>query len=144
MVRRSRLAGARLVLGIGERANDVLFVLRRAIIGRDCTANLKTPAIDRKRFRSRPGERVADARAHRSGDQQPAPEQRAAIDETIGGNFRRRNVVTTLANAHGVLLANRRRKCAGPGISLTGCADSPANGFLLDGCKESAPFPSST
>jgi hypothetical protein len=35
MVRRARLAGARLVVGIGERAHDVLFVLGRPIIGRD-------------------------------------------------------------------------------------------------------------
>ena len=52
-----------------------------------------------------PDERGADARAHRSCDQHAAPKQRAAIDETIGGNFRQRIAVTIFANAHDVLLA---------------------------------------
>ena len=54
MVRRARLAGARLVLGISEGAHNILFIFRRSIIGRDRGADLETPRINGKRLGGRP------------------------------------------------------------------------------------------
>src|SRR5437764_11973750 len=69
MVRRARIAGARLVLRIGQRACDLLhLVLRWRVVGRDGGAVLETPWIDRKRFGRRASERGRDARAHGPGN----------------------------------------------------------------------------
>ena len=74
MVRRARLAGPRLVIGIGQRAHHVLFVFRRRFIGRYRRADLQAPRIDRKRLGRSAGERTADTGRGRARNHDPAPE----------------------------------------------------------------------
>ena len=60
-----------------------------------------------KRLGRRAGQRRRDARAHGAGDQRATPEQRAAIDQTVASNLRRRIAATIPPLAHDVLLADR-------------------------------------
>src|SRR5260370_41710019 len=84
MVRLARIAGARLVLRIGQRACDLFhLVLRWRVVGRNGGTDLETPWIDRKRFGRRTGERGRAACARGARNTNPAPEQRAAIDKAL-------------------------------------------------------------
>ena len=70
---------------------------------------VETPRIDRKRFGRRAGKQGGHARAHGAGNKNAATEQRAAIDKAVASNKWRKIAATTIANAHDVLLADRRQ-----------------------------------
>src|SRR5262245_54623045 len=96
----ARLAGARLVLRICERAHNILFILRRLVIRRNRAADFEAPRINWKLFGSRLYRRGANSCPHRACDQHATPKKRASINQAISGNFRRQIIVHSFANTH--------------------------------------------
>jgi hypothetical protein len=85
MVRGARIAGARLVFGIGQRAHDLALVFRGRPIGRDCCARRLAPGIDRQRVGGSAGRRAGPS-ADCSGKDDATPQQGAAIDQAVAGH----------------------------------------------------------
>ncbi len=98
-MRRARIGGARLALGIGERAHHLGFVFRRRAIGRDHGAGREAPGVDGERLGRRAVERRADAGAGRACDNDAASEQCAAVEQAVAGHGLRflRPVLSLLA-----------------------------------------------
>ena len=85
MMRRASMRVAKLVVGIAERAHDVLLKSRRHLIGRHDGAHFQAPRVVLERLGGRAGER--DAGRHRAGDHGAASQQGPAIEQTVAGNL---------------------------------------------------------
>ncbi len=91
MVRRARALGTRLAVRIAQRAHDVFFEPRRPLVGLDGGAGLEAPRrIGQGRVRwglgGGAGQRAEWGGAHRTGKDDPAAEQHAAIQQAVAGN----------------------------------------------------------
>ena len=132
LMRRARGAAARLEIGIAQRAHHLLLEFRRLAVRRDRHAGRKAPRAVGQRLGCRAGERRRDARTHRAGDQCAAPDQRAAVDETIAGNLRRRIAARIPPLAHDSSLDRHVRSCSfGNGTGPRPLPLYAAKSFLL-------------
>jgi hypothetical protein len=86
VVRRARIGGARLAIGIGQGAHDLGFVFRGRAVSRNDGARRRAPRIDGKRLGGGAGRRRADAGTHRAGIDDAAAEQGAAVDQAVAGD----------------------------------------------------------
>ena len=103
MVRRARVRVARLVIGIAQRAHDVLLEPRRLLPRRGRAAHGLAPRVVLERLGGGAGPRRADAGCGGAGKQDALPEQGAAVEQPVAGNGRqriRRRSELTLGNAH--------------------------------------------
>src|SRR5205085_424270 len=104
MVRRARVARARLVVGIGERAYDLVLVLGRNAVGWDSFSRAHAPRIHPQRLSRGAGERAAGPRGCRAREKDAAANERTAVDDTVGGNVRLARRQPILLARHGFLL----------------------------------------
>ena len=91
MVRRARALGSRLAVRIAQSAHDAFLEPRRSLVGLDGRAGLEAPRrIGQRRVRRGLGGGAGQGPewcgAYRAGKDDPAPEQRATIQQTVAGN----------------------------------------------------------
>src|SRR6266545_6295541 len=102
-MRRAGVRVAELVIGIAERAHHVFLEARRLLPrGRD-RAHRQAPGIVLQWFRSSARERGAGSGGSSAREHDAAPEQRAAVEQTIAGNIRHRRSGSSLLNSHFLL-----------------------------------------
>ena len=85
VMRRARVLGARGAARIAQGAHDVLLESRRCLQDRCDGTRRRGPGCVLQRF-GRRGRGASGAGRGRAGNQHPAPEQRATIDEAVAGD----------------------------------------------------------
>ena len=100
--RRAGVLGARLAVGVAQRAHDLGFEARRRLQHRGNVAGLETPCRLLQRLRRGAGR--GGAVGQRAGKGDAAAEQRPAMQQAVAGNlFERRRGISALGFAHGLL-----------------------------------------
>src|SRR4051812_35918174 len=88
VVRGAGVACARIIVGIGERAYDLVLVLGRHAIGGNFLSGPLAPGIDWQNLGSGGAERASGAGCRSTSKQDAASKKRTAVEQPVAGNIR--------------------------------------------------------